>query len=76
MIPSIPLAFAHAPAEAPGAPPFVVAHGLYGSARNWGSLARAFARKRETIAVDLRGHGESPGPIRSLMRPWPRIWAP
>ncbi|WP_018633088.1 alpha/beta fold hydrolase [Neomegalonema perideroedes] len=63
MIPSIPLAFARQPSEAPGtpgAPPFVVAHGLYGSARNWGSLARAFARKRETIAADLRGHGDSP----------------
>ncbi len=60
MIPTIPLAFSRQPAEAPGSPPLVVAHGLYGSARNWGSLSRAFARRRETIAVDLRGHGESP----------------
>lgn len=64
MIPSVELAFSRQSAETPGAPPFVIAHGLYGAARNWGSLTRAFARKRETLAVDLRGHGDSP-------RAWP-----
>ncbi len=43
-----------------GAPPLVIAHGLFGSARNWGAVAKRLARGREVIAVDLRNHGESP----------------
>lgn len=42
------------------APPLVIAHGLFGAARNWGSLARRLAKRRPVIAVDLRNHGESP----------------
>lgn len=60
MIPTVPLAFSRQPAEASGAPPLVVAHGLYGAGRNWGALSKAFAHRRETFAVDLRGHGDSP----------------
>ncbi len=40
--------------------PLLVAHGLFGAARNWGSLARRMARARTVIAVDMRNHGESP----------------
>ena len=43
-----------------GAPPLVLAHGLFGAARNWSSLAKRMARRRRVIAVDLRNHGDSP----------------
>lgn len=46
--------------EADGATPLVIAHGLFGAARNWGSLARQLARRRPVIAVDMRNHGNSP----------------
>ncbi len=42
------------------APPLVIAHGLFGSARNWGAVAKRLAARREVIAVDLRNHGDSP----------------
>ncbi|MCB6178203.1 alpha/beta fold hydrolase [Rhodobacter sp. Har01] len=46
--------------QAASAPPLVVAHGLYGSARNWNVIARRLADRREVIAVDMRNHGQSP----------------
>jgi esterase len=42
------------------APPLVIVHGLFGSARNWGAIAKALAATREVITVDLRNHGDSP----------------
>ncbi len=49
------------PAETPSdAPPLVIAHGLYGSGRNWGVIARRLADRRDVVAVDMRNHGESP----------------
>lgn len=42
------------------AQPLVIAHGLFGSARNWGAVAKRLATAREVIAVDLRNHGDSP----------------
>lgn len=55
------LAMIHHPAETPsGAPPLVIAHGLYGSARNWGVIARRLAAGRDVVAVDMRNHGASP----------------
>ncbi len=42
------------------APPLVIAHGLYGSARNWNVIARRLSQRREVLAVDMRNHGESP----------------
>lgn len=42
------------------APPLVIVHGLYGSGRNWGVIARRLADRRDVIAVDMRNHGESP----------------
>ena len=42
------------------APPLVIAHGLYGSARNWGVIARRLADIRDVVAVDMRNHGDSP----------------
>ncbi|UWQ22521.1 alpha/beta fold hydrolase [Jannaschia sp. W003] len=41
-------------------PPLLVAHGLFGSARNWGVIAKRLARDREVVAVDMRNHGASP----------------
>ncbi len=41
-------------------PPLVIAHGLYGSARNWGVIARRLSDSRQVIAVDMRNHGDSP----------------
>jgi esterase len=41
-------------------PPLVIAHGLFGSARNWGAVARRLAAGRQVIAVDMRNHGDSP----------------
>lgn len=38
----------------------MIAHGLYGSARNWGVIARRLADRREVVTVDMRNHGESP----------------
>ena len=46
--------------EPTDAPPLVIAHGLYGSARNWGVIARRLSDSREVIAVDMRNHGRSP----------------
>lgn len=53
------------PTGAPAAPPLVIVHGLFGSARNWGALAKRIAQghvagPRKVIAVDLRNHGDSP----------------
>ncbi|MDE4134499.1 alpha/beta fold hydrolase [Phaeobacter sp. QD34_3] len=41
-------------------PPLLIAHGLYGSARNWGVIAKRLSDERQVIAVDMRNHGTSP----------------
>lgn len=41
-------------------PHLVVAHGLFGSARNWGVICRRLATDRLVSAVDMRNHGSSP----------------
>ncbi len=40
--------------------PLVMAHGLLGQARNFGTLARGFAAERDVYTVDMRNHGDSP----------------
>ena len=40
--------------------PLLIAHGLFGSARNWGVIARRLSDSREVVAVDMRNHGDSP----------------
>lgn len=52
--------FGEAGGEAGQIPPIVIAHGLFGSARNWGVIARRLAETRRVVAVDMRNHGESP----------------
>jgi len=54
------LAMIRHPAAAPEAPTLIIAHGLYGSARNWGVIARRLSDRREVVAVDMRNHGDSP----------------
>jgi esterase len=42
-------------------PPILIAHGLFGSARNWGVIARRLADQgRLVLTVDMRNHGDSP----------------
>jgi pimeloyl-ACP methyl ester carboxylesterase len=40
-------------------PPLLIAHGLFGSARNWGAIAKRMSNDRRVVAVDMRNHGES-----------------
>lgn len=41
-------------------PPLLIAHGLFGSARNWGVIAKRLSSDREVVAIDMRNHGDSP----------------
>ena len=41
-------------------PPILIAHGLFGSGRNWGVIAKWLAASgRRVVAVDMRNHGTS-----------------
>ena len=40
--------------------PLVIAHGLFGSGRNWGVIARRLSDKRRVFTLDMRNHGSSP----------------
>ena len=46
--------------EAGQGSPVVLLHGLFGSARNLGGLARALAVTHRVLSMDLRNHGDSP----------------
>jgi len=39
--------------------PVIILHGLFGSARNWRSIAKRLASEYQVFTVDLRNHGES-----------------
>lgn len=41
-------------------PPLLIVHGLYGSGRNWGVIAKRLSDSRRVITPDLRNHGQSP----------------
>jgi esterase len=41
-------------------PPLLIAHGLFGSARNWNVIAKRLSDNRQVISVDMRNHGVSP----------------
>jgi esterase len=43
----------------PDLPPLLIVHGLFGSARNWGAIARRLSDRRPLVAVDMRNHGSS-----------------
>lgn len=40
--------------------PIVILHGLFGSASNWGSVAKQLQRDYRVVRADLRNHGDSP----------------
>ncbi len=40
-------------------PTLIIAHGLFGSSRNWRAIARQLSRDRQVVTVDMRNHGES-----------------
>ncbi len=57
----VQLAYLDHAAQGPEAgPPLIVAHGLFGSARNFNTLGRRWAADRRVILVDMRNHGASP----------------
>lgn len=41
-------------------PSLLIAHGLFGSARNWGVIAKRLSHDRQVIVADMRNHGASP----------------
>lgn len=43
--------------ELSGPPPLAILHGLFGSGRNWASIAQRLGAHRRVIAFDLRNHG-------------------
>jgi pimeloyl-ACP methyl ester carboxylesterase len=40
-------------------PPILIAHGLFGSARNWNVIAKRLSEDRHVVSVDMRNHGQS-----------------
>ncbi|WP_193140795.1 alpha/beta fold hydrolase [Meridianimarinicoccus sp. MJW13] len=39
--------------------PLLIVHGLFGSGRNWGVIARNLSAERPVLTVDMRNHGAS-----------------
>lgn len=54
------LAYLEYPGVNKDKPPLVVAHGLFGSARNWRAHSKRMGAGRDAYAVDMRNHGDSP----------------
>ncbi|PIW25863.1 MAG: alpha/beta hydrolase [Rhodospirillales bacterium CG15_BIG_FIL_POST_REV_8_21_14_020_66_15] len=52
----LPLAFTDTGAGRP----LLILHGLFGSKRNWGAIAKVLSAHRRVLSLDLRNHGESP----------------
>ena len=48
----------HLPSQGTAAPT-LIAHGLFGSARNWGVIAKRLSDRGPVAAVDMRNHGDS-----------------
>ncbi len=46
--------------DGPDATPLLIAHGLFGSARNWNVIAKRLSTTRPVVVVDMRNHGASP----------------
>ena len=42
------------------APPLVLVHGLFGSSRNWQSIAQSLSDRAPVYSIDQRNHGSSP----------------
>lgn len=45
--------------DGPAGTPLLIAHGLFGSARNWGVIAKRLSEERRVITVDMRNHAGS-----------------
>ncbi|PCD76119.1 alpha/beta fold hydrolase [Pseudothioclava arenosa] len=43
----------------PAQPPLLIAPGLFGSARNWGVIAKRLSQDRRVLSLDMRNHGDS-----------------
>lgn len=43
-----------------GPTPLIIVHGLYGSGRNWGVIAKRLSEDRHVLTPDMRNHGDSP----------------
>ena len=41
-------------------PDLLIVHGLFGSGRNWGAVAKRLSATRRVVCVDQRNHGQSP----------------
>ncbi len=54
------LSFGDIDNSAGGGTPLVIVHGLYGSGRNWGVIAKRLSDGRRVITPDMRNHGHSP----------------
>lgn len=44
----------------PGQPTLLIAHGLFGSGRNWGVIGKRLSDSFHVLAPDMRNHGDSP----------------
>lgn len=44
----------------PGRPTLLIAHGLFGSGRNWGVIGKRLSDAFHVLAPDMRNHGDSP----------------
>lgn len=42
------------------APSLLIVHGLFGSGRNWGVIAKRLSDAAHIVTVDMRNHGQSP----------------
>ena len=49
-----------AAAEYGAGPPVAILHGLFGSGRNWRSVAQHLAARHRVLIFDVRNHGASP----------------
>ncbi len=54
------VALAHTDHGGGDRPPLLIVHGLFGSGRNWGVIAKRLSDDRLVRAVDMRNHGASP----------------
>lgn len=62
---AVPLYFTKLDGPAGGGElPLLMAHGLLGQGRNFGTLAKALAAARDVYVVDMRNHGDSPWDAR------------
>ena len=59
------------PSEGTGTPVLIV-HGLFGSARNWGAIAKRLSSDRPVVAVDMRNHA---GSFRDARHDYPAMAA-